>query len=267
VAAWQQREEVKWAGQQQEAEWTCPACEETKWLSRAQCRGCKANLNDLLHKAPQQEQRAPSYAEAIKGTGNTRAREDTLSKIEALQKVVDSMGDNPLLDEHKLKLIAEINGLKKKTTDTRSLAKQLVTLEGWVEREEKRIIKVEEELEASRKVLELRKSDYQLELAKLASLKEAMVKEAEHKDPDVPQKEMDCDVPVLESKELNIRRQLAAKKDDKGVPFVAKRFKELEKEADLIRDRLAKRHKTNVESVEPFVAAAGAASSPAAGAS
>jgi hypothetical protein len=96
-------------------------------------------------------------------------------------------------------------------------------------------------------------------------VKEAEPKEAEPKDPDVPQKEVDCDVPVLESKELNIRRQLAAKKDDKGVPFVAKRIKELEKEADLIRDRLAKRHKTNVEPVEPFVAAAGAASSPAAG--
>jgi len=233
-------------------------------MSRIQCRGCNAYINDLLHKAPQQVQRSPTYAEVIKGTGNTREREDTLSKIEALQKVVDSMGDNPLLDEHKVKLITEINGLKKKTTDNRSLAKQLVAKKDWVEREEKRIAKVEDELEANRKALELRKNDYQLELTKLASLKEALIKEAEPKDLDVTLKELDCDVPVLESKELNIRRQLAAKKDDKGVPFVAKRFKELDKEADLIRDRLAKRHKSNVELAEPFEAAVGVSSSPAA---
>jgi hypothetical protein len=233
-------------------------------MSRAQCRGCNNRINDLLHKAPQQVQRPLTYAEVIKGTGNTREREDTLAKIKALQTVVDCMGDYPLLEEHKLKLITEINGLMKKTTDNRSLAKQLVAKKEWVEREEKRIAKVEEELEANRKALELRKNDYQLELTKLASLKEALLKEEDPKDPDETLKELDCDIPVLESKELNIRRQLAAKKDDKGAPFVAKRFKELEKEADLIRDRLAKRHKSNAELAEPFGAAAGVSSSPAA---
>ena len=145
-------------------------------MSRASCRGCKASLNDLLKKPG---------AEIIKGTGNTRLREGDLSKLEALQTVADSMGDNPLLAEHKQKLIVEIASLKKKTTDNRSLAKQLVTLEGWVEREEKRIITAEEELEANKKALEVRKMDYQIEVAKLISLKEAIVKDAEFKDPDL----------------------------------------------------------------------------------
>ena len=149
--------------------------------------------------------------------------------------------------EHKQKLIAEIQSLKKKTTDTRSLAKQLVTLEGWVEREEKRILYAEEELEASREMLEARKIDYQIEVAKLISLKEAMVKEAETKAPDAPQTEMDIDVPVLESQELAIRRQLAGKKDDKGVPIGAKRMKGLVKEADGIREKIAKRVEINDE--------------------
>ena len=170
--------------------------------------------------------------------------------LEALQTVVDNLGDNPLLDEIKQKLVADVKKLEKKTTDNRSLAKQLVTLEGWVEREEKRIITAEEQLEADKKLLEERKADFQIELAKLVSLKEAIVKEAEFKDPDpeeAPQMETDIDVPVLQSKELDIRRLVAGKKDDKGVPFGAKRIKELEKEADGIRDKIAstKRAKTS----------------------
>ena len=213
------------------------SCGEGNWMSRSFCRGCKANWKD-------------------KSTGITRAREDDLSKIEALQSVVDSMGDNSLLDEHKQKLIAEILSLKKKTTDTRSLAKQLVTLEGWVEREEKRILHAEEELEASRETLETRKIDLQIEIAKLISLKETLVKEAETKPPDEPQTEMDIDVPVLESQELAIRRQLAGKKDDKGVPIVAKRMKEMVKEADGIREKIAKRVKINEEPKETADSAA-----------
>ena len=130
---------------------------------------------------------------------------------------------------------------------------------GWVEREEKRIITAEEELEANRKALEVRKMDYQIEVAKLISLKEAIVKEAEFKDPDfkdVPQMETDLDVPVLESKELAIRRQLAGKKDDLGVPIVAKRMKEMEKEAEAIREKLAKRLKINEEPRETAASAA-----------
>ena len=220
--------------QTQEAEWKCISCGEGNWMSRTYCRGCKANWKEK---------------DKDKSTGITRAREDDRSKIEALQSVVDSMGDNALLEEHKQKLMAEIVSLVKKTTDTRSLAKQLVTLEGWVEREEKRILHAEEELEVSRVTLETRKVDLQIEIAKLISLRETLVKEAETK-PDEPQTEMDIDVPVLESQELAIRRQLAGKKDDKGLPIIAKRMKEMVKEADDIREKIAKRVKINDEPKE-----------------
>lgn len=82
---------------------------------------------------------------------------------------------------HSTELLAgkeeDISRMKKRTTDNRSLAKQIVTSEGWTEREEKRISKIEEELEESRKALVLRKADYHLELAKVTSLKEALQKE------------------------------------------------------------------------------------------
>ncbi len=112
----------------QEAEWKCLGCGEGNWLSRAQCRGCKS----------------------AKGSGATRHREESLSLLDALQTTLDNLGDNPLLDEIRQKLAADIKKLEKKTTDNRSLAKQLFTLEGWVEREEKRITASEEQLVADK---------------------------------------------------------------------------------------------------------------------
>ena len=104
--------------------------------------------------------------------------------LEALQKVVDNLGDNPLLIEIKQKLMEDVKKLEKKTTDNRSLAKQLFTLEAWVEREEKRIFAAEEQLEEDKKSLAERKLDLQTEMAKLVSLKEAIIKESEFKDTD-----------------------------------------------------------------------------------
>ena len=91
-------------------------------------------------------------------------------------------------------------------------------------------------------------------MKKIGSLKEAITKDTECKDVDLEQElEMDIDVPELKSKELEIRRQLNKKKDDKGVQLAAKRMKEMEKEADGIHDKIlsAKRVKINVEEGSP----------------
>jgi hypothetical protein len=227
----------------QEAEWKCLGCGEGNWLSRAQCRGCKS----------------------AKGSGATRHRVESLSLLDALQTTLDNLGDNPLLDEIRQKLVADIKKLEKKTTDNRSLAKQLFTLEGWVEREEKRITASEEQLVADKLLLVERKADYQIELAKIISLKEAIVKEAEFKDPGLEEEqkmETDNNVPDLQSKELDIRRKMAMKKDDKGAAYGAKRMKEMEKEADGYRDKIAsaKRPKTDAEPKTETAAAASAQS-------
>ena len=163
--------------------------------------------------------------------------------LEALQSLIDVLGDNPLLDEVKQKLGADVKKLEKKTADIRSLAKQLVTSEEWIKRE----------------------GNFQIELAKLVSLKEAIVREAEFRDPDpeeVPHSDMEIDVPELTTKELDLRRQMGKKKDDKGVQLNTKRLKELEKEADGIRDKIesSKRHKTQA-SAPRRPEGAGAASS------
>ena len=207
------------AHQGQEAEWKCLGCNEGNWLSRTHCRGCKA----------------------AKSTGVSRSREENLSMLEALQSVIDVLGDNPLLDEIKQKIGADVKKLEKKTTDNRSLAKQLVTSEEWIKREEKRITTAEEQLEADKTALEERRGNFQITLAKLVSLREAIVKEAEFKDP-VPGEpthmEANVDETALQTKELDISRKVAGKKDDKGAPIGARRLKEMEKEADGIRDKI-----------------------------
>ena len=205
-----------------EPEWKCLGCNEGNWTSRATCRNCKA----------------PKGA----GAGSTRHRAENLSMLEALQNVVDNLGDNPLLIEIKQKLMEDVKKLEKKTTDNRSLAKQLFTLEAWVEREEKRIFAAEEQLEEDNKSLAERKVDLQTEMAKLVSLKEAIIKESEFKDTDPdPDEEMilETDTSEMLYKELDIRRKMAAKKDDKGVSFSTKRMKEMEKEADGFQLKIA----------------------------
>jgi chromosome segregation ATPase len=190
-----------------------------------------------------------TFAEVVKGAGTTRIREEQLSMIDALEKVVATMGDNPLLQDHKAKLEEDISRMKKRTTDNRSLAKQIVTLEGWTEREEKRISKIEEELEESRKALVLRKADYHLELAKVTSLKEALQKEETKNTAAQSESELRMEVDAeaetqkLMATELELRRQMASKKDEKGVTIAAKRLKEIEKEADKLHDRLVKRRR------------------------
>ena len=77
----------------------------------------------------------------------------------AAMAVVATLGDNLLLQDHKAKLEEDISCMKRRTTDNRSLAKQIVLFKGWTEREEKRISKIEEELEESRKALELWSGD------------------------------------------------------------------------------------------------------------
>jgi hypothetical protein len=217
-----------------EKEYKCGVCGVGNWMSRPTCRGCKAKWAD--------------WNDTPKKPGNAANRDENVAKMEALQQVVEGMDDNPAIADTKQKIIDDIASLKKKTTDNRSLAQQLATVEKWAEREERKITSAEEELLQWKEDLDKRRSHFNGEKKKIAALKEAIAKDTEFKDADLEQElEMDIDVPVLQSKELEIRRQLNKKKDDKGVQFAPKRMKEMEKEADGIRDKIAsaKRVKVN----------------------
>ena len=221
-----------------EKEYRCSVCGMGNWMSRQVCRGCKAKWSDW-NDAPRKQ------------TSNAQNREEDRVKMEALQQVVEAMDDNPAIADTKQKIMEEIASLKKKTTDNRSLAQKLAQLEQWAEREGRRITAVEEEIREMKEEVEKRKTYFTGEVAKITSLKEAIAKDTEFKDADLEAElEMDVDVPVLQTKELDLRRQLNKKKDDKGVQLATKRMKEMEKEADGIRDKIesSKRIKTQVGS-------------------
>jgi hypothetical protein len=220
-------------------EYKCGACGVGNWLSRPFCRVCKTKWACV------------DWDDKPKKSSSSNAnRDENVAKMEALQQVVDGMDENPAIADTKKKINAEIATLKKKTTDNRSLAQQLATIEGWAEREGRRITATEEEIVQTKEDLDKRKLYFNGEMKKINALKEAIAKGTELKDSDgEPEMELDIDVPVLQGKELDIRRQLNKKKDDKGVQFAAKRMKEMEKEADGIRDKIAsaKRVKIDVE--------------------
>ena len=220
---------------EKEKEYKCGVCGVGNWMSNSVCRGCKAKWKDW-NDAPKKQ--------------NTHTREENRVKMEALQQVVDAMDDNPCIADTKQKITEEIAALKKKTTDNRSLAQKLAQLEQWAEREGKRITTIEEEIREMREDLEIRKTYFTGEVAKISNLKEAIAKDTEFKDPDEVELENDVNVPELTTKELDLRRQMGKKKDDKGVQLNTKRLKELEKEADGIRDKIesAKRIKIQVGS-------------------
>jgi hypothetical protein len=227
-----------------EKEYKCGACGVGNWMSRPFCRVCKTkwacvDWDDKSKKS---------------SSSNAQNRDENVAKMEALQQVVDGMDENPAIADTKKKINDDIAALKKKTTDKRSLAQQLASIEYWAEREGRKITTAEEELLQWKEDLDKRKSHFDGEMKKIGSLKEAITKDTESKDVDLEQElEMDIDVPELKSKELEIRRQLNKKKDDKGVQLAAKRMKEMEKEADGIHDKIlsAKRVKVNVEEESP----------------
>ncbi len=219
-------------------EYKCCVCGVGNWMSRHTCRGCEAKWADW-NDTPKKH-----------SSNNAQNRDENVAKMEALQQVVDGMGENPAIAGTKKKINAEIAALKKKTTDNRSLAQQLATIEGWAEREGRRITATEEELLQFREDLDKRKLYFNGEMKRINLLKEAIAKDTETKDVEAePEMELDIDVPELQGKDLDLRRQLNKKKDDKGVQFGAKRMKEMEKEADGIRDKIAsaKRTKINLE--------------------
>ena len=67
-----------------------------------------------------------------------------------------------------------------------------------------------------------------------------------------------ADTVDMQTKELDIRRKMAAKKDDKGVSFSTKRLKEMEKEAEGFQLKIAsaKRAKTTKEAKKTSAASA-----------
>jgi hypothetical protein len=224
-------------------EYKCGACGVGNWMSRHSCRNCKTKWACV------------DWDDKSKKSSSSNAnRDENVAKMEALQQVVDGMDENPAIADTKTKILAEITTLKKKTTDNRSLAQQLATIEGWAEREGRRITATEEEILQTKEDLDKRKNYFNGEMKKIVALKEAIAKGTEVKDSDgEPEMELDIDVPGLQGKELDLRRQLNKKKDDKGVQFGAKRMKEMEKQADGIRDKIAsaKRTRINLEVKSP----------------
>jgi chromosome segregation ATPase len=217
-----------------------------------------------LHSKPKAQ--PLSFKEAVTGTGLTRQKAETFAKIEALEKAVELVGDNPHIQEHKRAMVAELNKLRKSTNDTRSLAKQIDNLETWIGREQKRIENLASDLEEAQVALKHRRSDLETENAKLIQLKSELIsEEGKDKKEDMVVEGTSPEaaaVPDLQSKELDIRRKMALKKDDMGIVYGAKRLKEMEKEADGYRDKIAsvKRPRTDEVLTTPTAAAASALS-------
>ena len=156
------------------------------------------------------------------------------------------------------KALQEIEGLKKKTTNKRSISQQVASLDGWLSREERRITQKEEELEAGKAALEKQKANFNQEKEKLKALKDKLLSEKEQEDAN---KETNQDgnagkdvnsTAALMDKELELRRQVASKKDDTNATISGKHLQDLSKDAETIRANLAKRRKqsqsTNQES-------------------
>ena len=221
-------------------------------MHRGSCRGCGTSLQELLTKTNDTSdsagQGAKTYVEAVKGTGLTRQKAEAATKIEALEEVLKAMkGEH--LTSHRKAIADEIEILKQKTTDTRSLAKQVDSLETWIPREKKRIEKWEQELEESRKVLAQRKEDLCAEELRLTKLKKEIVEEGGKTANDDKQTvEQEAESHELIAKELGLRRQLAKKRDANGANLNATQIKKLQEEAEQIHGHLEKRRKKEEES-------------------
>ena len=138
-----------------EKEYKCGACGVGNWMSRHTCRGCKAKWSDW-NDTPKKL-----------ASGSAQNRDENVAKMEALQQVVDGMDENPAIADTKMKIMTEIATLKKKTTDNRSLAQQLATIERWAEREGRRITATEEELLQFKEDLDKRKLYFNGEMKKI----------------------------------------------------------------------------------------------------
>jgi hypothetical protein len=226
-----------------ESEWSCGVCLTGNWLSRATCRSCSTNWS-------------------TKPTANKTNKEVDKAKLEALQAALESLPDNVHTTDYRQKLTDDITRLSKSSVDNRTVAKQIVTLESWMLREEKHLYTMEDNICKYKEELDKRKDFFRLESGKMASLKEMLNKdagEAEYVDARTENEEPSEN--DLIQKECEIRRQMASAK--------GKRAKELEKEADGLMAKIAsaKRIKTNEETNEnvmtdePVAAAAAAASS------
>jgi chromosome segregation ATPase len=227
-------------------QWHCPSCDTWNWRRHAHCRECEETPPQ-----PKAKLQPLSYADATRGAGLTRQKAESAAKIEALEKAVEHAGDNPHLQDHKKALEAELKKLRRTTNDTRSIAKQIDTLETWIGRERKRIEKLAADLEEAMFALTQRRADLETETVKLTQLKTDMLNEEEGKgktpsmDVDIEgtSPEAEADAHMLLEKELALRRQMARKRNPEGVALSAKQLKELEAEANQICASLEKRRK------------------------
>ena len=163
-----------------------------------------------------------TYVEVVKGTGLARQKAEACAKTEALEKALEAMAGEHLLS-HRTAIEQEIETLKKKTKDTRSVTKQLDSLESWIPRETKRIEKLEQELEESRKALMQRKEDLQAEETRLIQLKKELLEEdGKPVTAEKPSAEKEAETQEFMAKEL--RRQLAKKRDASGAAVNVKQL-------------------------------------------
>jgi hypothetical protein len=219
---WQHYDQEK----ENESEWSCAVCLTGNWLSRATCRGCSTQWSSKV-------------------TAAKPNKDEDKAKLEALQAALESLPESVHTTEIKQKMLDEITRLTKTSVDNRTVAKQIVTLESWMTREEKHLYMMEDNINKYKVELDKRKDIYKLESGKMASLKEmikAEPEEAEYVDA-VPEGEEPSETELFQ-KECEIRRQMASAK--------GKRAKELEKEADGLMAKIAsaKRIKTNEEASE-----------------
>ena len=170
-AAWRSRGGgwKKW----QDEEWHCKDCGTGNWGTRSCCRECESETSSQSKTKAQPQ----SFKEAVTGTGLTRQKAETAAKIEALEKAVELVGNNPHLQDHKKAMEAELNKLRKSTNDTRSLAKQIDNLATWIGREQKRIEKLATDLQEALVALTQRRLDLETENAKLIQLKTELINE------------------------------------------------------------------------------------------
>jgi hypothetical protein len=151
------KNQSKW--NDQESEWSCAVCLTGNWLSRATCRGCSSHWT-------------------AKATASKPNKEEDRARLEALQAALDILPDNVHTTEIKQKMTDDITRLTKSTVDNRTVAKQIVTLESWITREEKHLYTMEENIKNYKEELDKRKDIFKIESGKVASLKEMINKDA-----------------------------------------------------------------------------------------
>lgn len=213
---------------------------------------------DVVKNIRTQPHSPKSLAEETKGD---TSRVDNKARLAALTTLLEQLPDNEHLKDYREQLVRDISFLKKKTTDSRSIATQIDSIEHWNSREEKRIttlkdkiVKLEEELEEARKNIEDRQKEVDANKDKVKTLKEDLIKadaaaDETHKEEveknakdakDTKVIKLDAAEAALLKTELSLRRKITRKRDEGGKPLPDSKIQELQVQADEITEQLEK---------------------------